>query len=75
MSHVEFEAWREFYVLYPFDDLHRFHRPAALIAASMGDGEVQKRVDWLQPDRAFEGMTDADVATMRAFGLRRKGGG
>lgn len=72
MSQLEFETWIEFYKLNPFDDLHRFHRPAALIAAMMSDGEVQKRLDWLQPDRGPE-MSDADMATLRAFGFKRKG--
>lgn len=74
MSYPEFEKWIEFYRLYPFDDLHRFHRPAALIAATMSDGEVQKRLDWLQPDRGSEGLSDADMATLRTFGFNRKGG-
>jgi hypothetical protein len=73
MTDVEFQGWVEFYKLYPFDDFHRFHRPAALVAQSLGGGEIQARLEWLQPDRTTEGMTDADVATMRAFGFTRKG--
>lgn len=72
MSEVEFQQWVEYYRLYPFDDLHRYHRPAALIASG-GDGGVQKRLDWLFPDRSTEGLTDADIATMKAFGYTRKG--
>lgn len=71
---AEFQAWIEVYRLAPFDDYHRFHRPAALVARAMGGGEMQPLLDWLQPDRASEGMSDADVATMRAFGFTRKGG-
>jgi hypothetical protein len=49
MPHKDMEAWREFYRLYPFDDLHRFHRPAALVSMSLGGGDLQPRLDWLQP--------------------------
>jgi hypothetical protein len=45
----EFEDWRQFYLQFPFDDLHRYHRPAALVSVSMGGGDFQKRVDLLQP--------------------------
>lgn len=74
MSEAEFSAWVQFYRLYPFDDFHRFHRPAALVSVALGGGEVQERLDWLQPDRGTEGMSDADMATMRALGFDRKGG-
>lgn len=74
----EFEAWREFYVLYPFDDLHRFHRPAALVSASMVSGDTaqafRERVKFLQPDppppEVLSGRySEADLRTMRAFGV------
>lgn len=74
MPQSEFEAWRAFYRMYPFDDYHRFHRPAALVARSMGGGDVQPLLNWLQPDRGTAGMTDADMNTMRAFGYTKKGG-
>jgi hypothetical protein len=48
MSPGEFHAWAEFYKLWPFDDRHRYHRPAALIAGAMV-GDIGKRLDWLQP--------------------------
>jgi hypothetical protein len=72
MSQVEFLEWIQFYSLYPFDDFHRFHRPSALIATSMAGGDLQKRLDWLQPDPRNTGMNDADMATMRAFGYKAK---
>ena len=31
LTDEELTYWREFYRLYPFDDLHRYHRPAALV--------------------------------------------
>jgi hypothetical protein len=73
MTEAEFHAWRQFHVAYPFDDLHRYHRPAALIARSQFGGEVQPFIDWLSPDPANSGMDDADLKTMRAFGFARKG--
>jgi hypothetical protein len=73
MSPVEFQAWIAFYRLWPFDDFHRFHRPAALIASTMGNGEVQPRLDWLQPPpattAAAPGLSEADRNTMKAFGF------
>lgn len=75
MPQSEFEAWLEFYRRYPFDDYHRFHRPAAMLATTMkNDDRMQQRLDWLQPDRSRDGLSDADVTTMRTFGYMRKGG-
>lgn len=51
MTQAEFEGWIEFYRRWPFDDLHRFYRPAALVASSMG-GKVDQCLDWLQPSEA-----------------------
>lgn len=69
MLHAEFQAWGEFYRLYPFDDMHRYHRPAALVSVSMGGGEVQERLDWLQPPSWASDYSSADIRTLRAFGL------
>jgi hypothetical protein len=74
MTQAEFHSWSRFYALYPFDDYHRFHRPAALIAQSMAGGEIQDRLNWLQPDPSTNGLTDADMTTLKAFGFTRKGG-
>jgi len=74
MTIPEFNAWREFYQAFPFDDLHRFHRPAALVSASLGGGDVQTRIDWLQPDPTAADITDADMATLKAFGFTKKAG-
>lgn len=49
MPQREFIAWMDFYRLYPFDDFHRYHRPAALVSVSLGGGDVQQRLDWLHP--------------------------
>lgn len=74
MKDAEYAAWIEFYNLHPFDDMHRYHRPAALIATSLAGGGIQERLDFLAPDRSTQGLTDADVKTMRAFGFNRREG-
>ena len=57
----EFEAWREFYTLFPFDDRHRYHRPAVLLAAQKGV-DVQAALDWLQPP-----VVDSSLSALRAI--------
>lgn len=71
MTQPEFLAWVEFYKLYPFDDLHRHHRPAALVARSMSGADVEDLLDWLAPDPKLAKMSAADRATMKALGMRR----
>lgn len=68
MTQREFQGWAAYYRNYPFDDLNRFHRPASIIAASNGM-KIQEAIDYLQPEPLPEGMTMADVNTMRAFGI------
>ena len=75
MTRVEFHRWVAFYEAFPFDDFSRYHRPAALIATSLGGGEIQPRLDWLQPDPINAEMDDADMNTLRAFGFKKKAGG
>lgn len=72
MTQSEYLRWIEFYRLYPFDDFHRLYRPAALVASAFG-GELQPRLDWLQPDPRSRDMSDADMSTLRAFGFTGKG--
>ncbi|SDW95127.1 hypothetical protein SAMN05421681_103315 [Lysobacter enzymogenes] len=69
MTQAEFEAWRAYFRLHPFDDLHRFHRPAALIARAAGGGEIEPKLDWLEPPPIPPGFSDPDARTLRAFGL------
>ena len=71
MPQPEFLAWIEFYKLYPFDDFHRFHRPAALVSASLGGGDIQQRLDWLQPDPATAELSDVDISLLKAFGATK----
>lgn len=73
MTQPEYLAWLEFYKLYPFDDMHRFYRPAALVSQSMAGGDMQEKLDWLQPDPRNAGMSDADLRTLRALGFTAKG--
>ncbi len=74
MSHAEFLSWADFYRRWPFDDFHRFHRPAALIAHSMGGGgqeALRQRLDWLAP-LAGGDYTDADRDLFRAAGVNMR---
>jgi len=54
--------------LYPFDDLHRYHRPAAAIAATMG-GKLEQILQYLSPQPAPNQGTDADRDIARALGF------
>jgi len=69
MTQAEYMAWLEFYRAYPFDDMHRIHRPAALVASSMG-GEIQQSLDWLAP-RAPDGRSQSDLDLYKAMGISR----
>jgi hypothetical protein len=72
MCSAEFISWAEFYRQCPFDDFHRFHRPAALVAGSLGGGgedDMRKRLDWLQP--RDDGMTSGDRDLFRAMRVTR----
>lgn len=68
MTTAEFTSWVAFYRAWPFDDLHRYHRPAALVSTRLGGGEVSQALEWLQPPTPPPGMTLADFNTLRAFG-------
>ncbi len=72
----EFAGWVEFYRLFPFDDAHRYHRPAALLYGQ-GARNPQQAVDaalrWLAPDPVAENLNDADLRTLAAFGLKPPG--
>jgi hypothetical protein len=69
MTQAEFLAWVQFYRLYPFDDYHRYYRPAALVSQSMGGGDVKERLDWLQPDPTYSGYSEAEVRSFKAHGI------
>lgn len=73
----EFRDWLEFYQRWPFDDLHRFHRPAALVTTSFaGGGEeaLRARIEWLSPEGEIAPrrsvMTEADRSLYAAAGMK-----
>lgn len=85
MTLPEYLSWIEFYKLYPFDDFHRYHRPAALVAQSLGgeDADVVAMLEWLQPDSnvgrpvpkaaavtPVHQYGAADMNTFKAFGFK-----
>lgn len=73
MSQPEFHQWARFYARYPFDDFNRYHRPAALVAQSIAGGEIEDKLNWLQPqpkDRGTENFSEADMNTFKAFGVK-----
>lgn len=63
----------EFYRRWPFDDLHRYHRPTALIASRGSSSDPQTFLDWLQPPDLPDGVTPVDLSLMRAFGVEPPG--
>jgi len=69
MSAAEFECWAEFYRAHPFDDAHRYHRPAALLAARTGM-RLEAAMDFLHPPQLPDGIDAAGLATMRALGIK-----
>lgn len=74
MSEAEFQRWMAFYTLFPFDDFHRFHRPAALIATSFTGGEIAAKLEWLQPDTSTAELSEADIGLMKLLGVTKKAG-
>lgn len=72
MSQSEFEAWEQYYMMSPFDDLHRYHRPAALVARSMSSGKIGDMIEWLENAQPSSELSDADLATLKAFGLSQR---
>lgn len=69
MTQQEFLQWVQFYRHFPFDDLHRYHRPAALVGASMG-GNVKDKLDWLAPEPVPQGYSQAELNSFKAFGIK-----
>jgi hypothetical protein len=67
MTRSEFISWMQFYRRWPFDDYHRFHRPAALIAGCTGGEDMQKLLDFLQPP-VRKPVSELDTQLMAAFG-------
>lgn len=59
----------QFFKQQPFDDFHRYHRPAALIAASMNGTEMDKLLDFLQPKVRIQ-YTDLEMQIFETFGYK-----
>ena len=61
--------------MHPFDDLHRYHRPAALISRSMSGADIGELIEWLQPREVIEaaeiGYSEADLNTFKALGMSK----
>jgi len=81
MSREEFDRWIEYFGRHPFDDRHRYHRPAILAGDLLREGvNVNVLLDWLQDDQAtppepkVATPEEADANTLRAFGLSRPKG-
>jgi hypothetical protein len=71
MTPREFSQWAEFYKLFPFDDRHRFHRPAAMVAAAFG-GKYEDRLAFLSPDPVVAKFSRSDMGIMKALGVKPK---
>lgn len=72
MSQAEFSRWISFYKMHPFDDMHRYHRPAAFIARSMAGGDIMQMIEWLHPDYSLADNTEyseEDLRTFKALGI------
>ena len=70
MSEVEFESWQAYYAESPFDDMHRYHRPAAYQAASFNGADFKDVLKFLV--NAYEptindGLSDIDRSILKAF--------
>jgi len=70
MTADEFQSWLQFFAIYPFDDLSRYHRPAALVSASMSGGSdaFAERLSILSPDPATSDLSDVDQSILKAVG-------
>jgi hypothetical protein len=69
MTQDEFIAWVAYFREFPFDDFHRYHRPASAVAASMG-ADTQKVLDYLAPRKEeIAGYSAAELNTFKAFGF------
>lgn len=71
VSTAEYEDWKEFYRLHPFDDKARFYVPAAVVAASNG-AKFDKALAIMRPaqddPQQYEGHAESAAELFRAFG-------
>lgn len=69
MTKPEFLAWQHFYKLHPFDDFHRYFRPAALVASAMNGEKFDSLLAWLEKRPYSATYSDADLASIKALGF------
>lgn len=67
MTIVEFRRWRDFYLDNPFDDHHRYHRPAALVANQMSGIDFKKALE-ISENKPEEEMSDVDASIFKILG-------
>ena len=68
MSASEMQDWRNYYAEHPFDDVHRYHRPAAVVAGAFGGGDFGKTLDFLINGKPKETqLSDIDQSILKAF--------
>ena len=68
MPAADLDGFRSFFELYPFDDLHRFHRPAAVVGAAFG-GKYESILGFLAPSLDNPALSDADRDVAKALGF------
>lgn len=61
LSPAEVVRWQRYAERWPYDDMHRYHRPAALVSAMMSTGDagtvtqlVDRRMEWLRDSRVMQ---------------------
>lgn len=76
MTNAEFLSWQQYFEEAPFDDHHRYHRPALLVAQSMAGGDIKPKLEFLVPPKADGlseqvpgGLSQADLRTIAALGV------
>ncbi len=69
MPETDLAGFRSFFELYPFDDLHRFHRPAAVVATAFG-GKYENTLAFLAPSPHDPALSDADNDVIKALGFK-----
>lgn len=78
MTSSEYRGWIDYFDRHPFDDLHRYHRPALADTLIRGGVEFDAALQWAggtTPEAPRE-MTpeEADAITMRTLGVSRPKG-
>lgn len=76
MTIAEYRRWRAFYKQFPFDDRHRYYRPAALVRSGLGGVNLEQCMDFLEPSDSLDlgsatgNYSEADLATLKALGKK-----